>query len=141
MIEPPLKILVPPVPTTSKSSVPPESVILLLIKIFPPVLGAIPNVPELIVNAAAFVSDIVSRSPASIAPPVTKSKGVAALNDNTFVTTFVVNVIELVPDNILTAPIVWLGTFAIVSGAVALNASISFARGLERTGDQLLLTW
>jgi hypothetical protein len=46
-----------------------------------------------------------------------------------------------VPDKILTAPIVWLGTFAMVSGAVALNASISFERGVERTGDQLLLTW
>ena len=63
-------IIVPPEPTTSKSNVPPASVSAPLITTFPPELGAIPKVPELIVNDAAVPSEIVSKSPANTVPGV-----------------------------------------------------------------------
>ena len=134
-------MVVPPLPTTSKSSVPPERVRALLIEIFPPVLGAIPKVPVLIEKAEAFASEMVSRSPVSIAPAVVYINGVAALNERILVTTLVVKVTELVPERILSAPIVWFGELAMVSGDVALKASMSFAAGVVLTGDQFELNW
>lgn len=105
-MDPPLKIVAPPVPATSKSSVPPERFILLLIETLPPELGKIPNTPALIVKGEELVREMVRRSPANMVPADTKSNGVTALTDSTFVTTLVVNVTEPVPDNILIAPIV-----------------------------------
>ena len=58
----PLFIMVPPVPTTSKSNVPPDNTRAPLIIIFPPVPGDIPKVPELSVNEPGLLRLIVKKS-------------------------------------------------------------------------------
>ena len=48
--------VVPPVPKTSMSIIPPDNTMGPLIASRPPVAGAIPNVPDVSVNAAGFAT-------------------------------------------------------------------------------------
>ena len=61
----------------------------------------------------------------------------AALKESTLVTRLVPKVTAFVPDNILSAPMVWFGTFATEIAIVALKASISVVATAVLAGDQL----
>ena len=137
VIAPVLFIIVPPVPATSNKSVPPASVIALLIVILPPVLAAIPNTPLNKVKALPLAIDTVNKSPLKILPFVVYINGVVPANDNILVAELVFRVTELVPDAICIAPIVCVGILEISMALVALNAKISVLLMVNREGVQL----
>ena len=136
----PVAMEAPPVPGTSKLNVPPLKIIFLLMITLPPVLGSIPKKPEDIVKSVGPPAIlIVKKSADKILPAVVCINGIAAPRVSTFVELLVANETELVPDAILIAPMVWVGTLLTLIVKVALKERISVIAG-KVLGKELLVS-
>lgn len=132
-------MVVPPVPTTSKLSAPPDNIKSPLMFILPPVPGTIPKIlPVPIEKGTALLRLMVRFAADNMLPGVEYTNGITALSVRTLAGLIVFKDKDVPAPAIVMVPIVWLGTLVTSITEGVLKSKISVLTGTpDRAGLQL----